>query len=462
MTRLFRPLRAAALGSIAALGAGCSTPHHVTNVAPPPALVSAHPAAPPARASSGLIQAQATTPAPTRPAAADVDALVQAALGANPRLARANALVEAARGRVVQAGLRPNPVFGFTADELGDRTGPMGILSPQVSQEFVLGGKLTLGQAVAAKEVDRAALDALGERYAVAAAVRVAAYDLATLRQRAEVLTEVVGLAEKSVEQAQKAEKVPNAVLTRADVVPLELDLERFRAELDSVRQEIPAAERRLAAAVGDARAAVGPLAVDLAAPLPVYELDQARDAVMEYHPEVRSAAVAADRAQAAVRRAEAEQIPNVTGSVGYVRQNQNLSNDWSVGVSVPLVLWNRNQGNIRAARAEVAAAVLDVTRTQNALADRLATAHRTYAAAKARAERYKSAVIPKAEENLSFIRLQQERGVVEPLKVFIAQRGVVEARLEYNRAVGEAWRAAAEISGLLLEETWPAKAPPK
>jgi cobalt-zinc-cadmium efflux system outer membrane protein len=45
---------------------------------------------------------------------------------------------------------------------------------------------------------------------------------------------------------------------------------------------------------------------------------------------------------------------------------------------------------------------------------------------------------------------------------VIIAQRGVVEARLEYNRAVGEAWRAEEEVSGLLLEETWPANAPPK
>ena len=51
---------------------------------------------------------------------------------------------------------------------------------------------------------------------------------------------------------------------------------------------------------------------------------------------------------------------------------------------------------------------------------------------------------------------------MVEPLKVFVAQRSVVEAKLESNRAVGEAWRAAAEVSGLLLEETWPAKAPPK
>lgn len=481
MARSSRLARIVAFAGVVGLGAGCSTlrpepipthpqqrfdPQGASAHAPASAVRPAAHASP--RPPSGVVQAQATIPAtpPTAavppPAPADVNTLVQAAVAGNPRLARANALVEAARGRVVQAGLRPNPVFSFSADELGDRTGPMGILSPQVSQEFVLGGKLSLGQAVAAKEVDRAALDALSERYAVVAAVRVAAYDLAALRQRAEVLAEVVGIAEKSAEQAQKAEKNPNGVLTRGDVLPLELDVERFRAEQDSVRREIPAAERRLAAAVGDARAAVGPLAVDLAAPLPEYDLDQARDAVMEYHPEVRSAAVAVDRAQAAVRRAEAELVPNVTGSVGYVRQNQNQSNDWSVGVSVPLVLWNKNQGNIRTARAEVAAAVLDVTRTQNALADRLATAHRTYAAAKARAERYKSAVIPKAEENLTFLRLQQEKGVVEPLKVFIAQRSVVEAKLEYNRAVGEAWRAAAEISGLLLDEAWPAKAAPK
>lgn len=477
MARSSRLIRIAVFAGMIGLGAGCSTlrpepiptypqpgtdPARASASAPPSAVIPSTHTTP--RPASGVVQAQATLPTITTPSAAppaaDVNALVQAAVAGNPRLARANALVEAARGRVVQAGLKPNPVFSFTADELGDRTGPMGILSPQVSQEFVLGGKLSLGQAVAAKEVDRAALDALGERYAVVSAVRVAAYDLAALRQRAEVLAEVVGIAEKSAEQAKKAEKNPNGVLTRGDVLPLELDLERFRAEQDSVQREIPAAERRLAAAMGDARAAVGPLTVDLAAPLPEYDLDQARDAVMEYHPEVRSAAVAVDRAQAAVRRAEAELVPNVTGSVGYVRQNQNQSNDWSVGVSVPLVLWNKNQGNIRAARAEVVAAVLDVTRTQNALADRLATAHRTYAAAKARAERYKSSVIPKAEENLSFLRLQQEKGVVEPLKVLIAQRSVVEAKLEYNRTVGEAWRAAAELSGLLLEEAWPSSLP--
>lgn len=382
------------------------------------------------------------------------------AVSVNPRLAKANALVESARGRFDQAGLKPNPVFSFNADELGDRTGPMGILSPQLSQEFVLGGKLWLAQVVAAKEIDQATLEALAQRYAVVGAVRAAAYELAALRQRRVVIAEVVGIAGQSVEQATRAEKAVNATLTRGDVLPLELELERFKTEQETLEREIPAAERRLAALVGDARLAVGPFVADVFAPLPEYTLDAIRDAVIEYHPEVRSAAAAVDRAQAAVRRAEAELIPNVTGSIGYVRQNQNQSNDWSVGVSVPLVIHNKNQGNIRAARAEVVAATLEVTRVQNDLADRVATAFRTYAAAKQRAEKYRTAILPKAEEGYQFVKKQLDRGVVEYLRVLQAQRAVAEAKLEYNRALGEAWKAAGELSGLLMEEAFPAVPP--
>ena len=33
------------------------------------------------------------------------------------------------------------------------------------------------------------------------------------------------------------------------------------------------------------------------------------------------------------------------------------------------------------------------------------------------------------------------------------AQKAVADARLEYNRSLGEAWKAAGELSGLTLEE---------
>jgi cobalt-zinc-cadmium efflux system outer membrane protein len=43
---------------------------------------------------------------------------------------------------------------------------------------------------------------------------------------------------------------------------------------------------------------------------------------------------------------------------------------------------------------------------------------------------------------------------------VLQAQRSVAEAKLEYVRSLGELWRSASEIAGLLLEEDWPHGSP--
>ena len=46
--------------------------------------------------------------------------------------------------------------------------------------------------------------------------------------------------------------------------------------------------------------------------------------------------------------------------------------------------------------------------------------------------------------------------GQFEYLRVLEAQRAVAQANLEYIRAIGDAWKAAAAISGLAFEDQWP------
>ena len=137
-------------------------------------------------------------------------------------------------------------------------------------------------------------------------------------------------------------------------------------------------------------------------------------------------------------------------------RQNQNQSDDWTVGVSVPVPVWNRNQGNIRVVQAELNVAAQEVCRVQNELVEKLATAYRDYAAAKQRAERYREAILPKARESFELCSKAYQGGTFEYLRVLEAQRAITQANLEYVRAMGEAWKAAGEISGLLQEEVWP------
>jgi cobalt-zinc-cadmium efflux system outer membrane protein len=430
-----------------------------------PSGVRPYPGLAPARTADASVvrvaHQEAAGKEPAVPPAAEavrVDDLVQLAVARNPRLAKATFDIDAAQGKHVQAGLYPNPALAVIGDELGDRQGPAGIITaPQVTQEIVTAGKLSLSQAVAAREVDQAALALLRERYAVIGTVRGAFYDLYALERRVAVLDELVGLAADATRTGQTL--LDNKQIAKLDLVQLEVELGRFRSQAEAARREIPGARRRLAAVVGDPRLPVGAPAGPFDV-LPSYDPDRVLDAVLATHPEVRSARVGVERAQAAVRRAEVEPIPNLTLSTGYTRQNQNKSNDWLLGVSAPIPAWNRNQGNIREAKANLGAAIQDVGRAENDLAERVAVAYRTYASSLKLAEQYRTDILPKAEETYRLSREAFKGGQFEYLRVIQAQRTVAEARLESVRALGEAWRAAAELSALLLEESWPGPPP--
>lgn len=407
-------------------------------------------------ANGPVVPAGATGPmTPAAGGPVTVDDLVRVAIERHPRLARATFAIDAAEGRRIQAGLYPNPVLAVSGEELGDRQGPSGIWTlPQVNQEIVTGRKLSLSQAVAAREVDQATLTLLSERYEVIGTVRAAFYEVYALELRCQILLELVEISEQAVVQGKNW--VENKQMARIDLIPLEVELERYRAESESVERELPAAYQRLSTVTGNPRMAFGRLTGSFEELPPEYDLVKARELILKTHPDVRGARVGVERAQAAIERAEAEPIPNLTLSTGYMRQGQNKSNDWLLGVSAPVPLWNRNQGNIREARANFGIAIQDVARAENEVTERLAVAFRTYAAARRRAGRYRTELLPRAQESFDLAMKAFKGGQFEYLRVIQAQRAAAEARLELNRALGEAWRAAGEISGLLLEEDWP------
>src|SRR5262249_16199969 len=76
------------------------------------------------------------------------DYLVELASQNHPDIAAAQARIAVAQGRMVQAGLYPNPVVGPRTDEWGpkDRGGHPGAT---ITQEFVTAGKLRLARTAA-------------------------------------------------------------------------------------------------------------------------------------------------------------------------------------------------------------------------------------------------------------------------------------------------------------------------
>ena len=381
--------------------------------------------------------------------------LINIALERNPELKAAGFEIEAARGRALQAGLYPNPVITIVGDELGDRTGPKGVNTlPLVTQEIVTAGKLRLARSVADKETDLASLALARQRLILLTTVRQGYFEVVAGQRRIEVLTELVGLATKSSDNAKKLLGAGEAA--KPDAYQFEIDLERLLADKEAAERELTAAWSRLTASMGVPTLAYSRLEGKLDSGIPEYDFERARAYVIEIHPEARFAEIAITRADLFVKYQQSLRVPNITVGAGYMRQNQNQSNDYTLQMSVPFPLFNRNQGNIRSAQAGYGKATVDRESVQNDLTKRLATAYGQYAASKARVERFRKTILPKAEESYKLTLAAFKGGQFEYLRVLQAQRVINEANLTYIQAQLDLWRAGAEIAGLLGEEEWP------
>lgn len=394
--------------------------------------------------------------------------LVQTAIDQHPILRQAQFEIEAAEGRAIQAGKYPNPIVSVGGEEIG-RNGGIHTL-PLISQEIVTAKKLQWARAVAERKLDQTFLALTSRRFVLVTAVRRAFVEVAEAQRRRDVLSERAKEVAKTLEDAKKRIKVVPEEGAEIISLTFQYELDRIALELATARQEYAAAWNRLAAVVG---------APNLAAPhsvsdpfldrLPIYAVDaeplksqqkltEFRNYVIANHPEIRIAQVGIARAEAAVGRERAHAVPNITLAGGYQRNFNDREHQAIYQVQVPIPVFNRNQGNIRAAQAEYGRAIAEASSTQLALSQRLATSYGDYATAKLRAERYSAlrASTKKLYEQAS--TLYFKGGKLSNLQVIQAQRQMIDAELEYIRAWGVAWKAAGDIAGLLLEDDFPGR----
>lgn len=192
----------------------------------------------------------------------------------------------------------------------------------------------------------------MAQRYVLLATVRGGYFDVLAVQRRVEILDGLVHLSSKSVETAQHL--VEAKEIAELDLIQFRVERNRFRMERDAAERERIAAFRRMAANLGAPDLQVTLLEDLLKLPDPAYEFEPAKLLVMSTHPQLRAAQVGVSRAQAALHLAESQSVPNVTVGAGYMRDNIDKQDQWSFQVGLPIPIFNRNQGNIRAARAEI------------------------------------------------------------------------------------------------------------
>ena len=113
--------------------------------------------------------------------------------------------------------------------------------------------------------------------------------------------------------------------------------------------------------------------------------------------------------------------------------------------------LWNRNQGAVVQAAQEAVAAEQAVAQLELDLRNRLAPVYERYASAFNQVTRYRTRILPAAQESLDLTRRVYEAGEIGYVNLLTAQRTFFQTNLNYLEALRELRTSAAEIEGLLL-----------
>ncbi|HEY1186996.1 MAG TPA: TolC family protein [Gemmata sp.] len=405
----------------------------------------------------------ASAPAPSGPMT--LAELQHLATENSPVIRRAAAEADAQYGAVIQAGLYPNPTVGYQVDQIqpGLRIPPGATFSGAgqqgafINQLIKTAGKLSLAQKVAGFDYINALVAVRRAQIDVTTAVRTAYFAALVAERGVEVNRALVGLADEVYQLQLKQLAAGEA----AGYEPLQLyaQAEQARNALTQAENTSRAAWIQLAAAAGRPDLTPAALVGSADAPAPVFDFATVQARALDQHTDVLTARNTIARADVNLKLQRRLPIPDLTTNQYHQYDNAAQTYQFGVQLGVQLPLWDRNQGNIHQATAQVVRANQALLTTQNELIGQLAEAFGRYNTNRAIAERYRDKIIP----NLTrAYRALIRRYQVEPEKVgfndiVVAQQNLTQALQAYLSALDGQWRAVVDVANLgQLEELFP------
>ncbi len=390
------------------------------------------------------------------------------ALGNNPTLAQAKANVQVSAGFARQAGLYPNPTVGYYGDEIRGGYTAGGKQGGFISQTIVTGGKLNAARNVAKLLTQQAETAGDMQRLRIVNNVRAAFYEVLADQRQVDVKERLAKLAADAVQTAHQLANVGQA--DRPDVLQAEVEQQQLNVSLQVAQRNLQAAWRMLAAVAGKPALPQARLEGDLEN-FPDLNYDDWLAATLRDSPEVKLAQQQIDTSEASLTQAKKVAIPDLQ-LYGNLTQNNEpqetthkpIGLNGGVQIGVQLPLFNRNQGNVAAAKYEVEGAKQELARLKLQLARDTANLFRDYDSARVTARQYKTEMLPRAEQAYRLYQTNYQRMAAAYPQALISQRTLFQLEGDYVEALRSAWQAALGIRGFGLmnglSSTMPSRTP--
>lgn len=373
------------------------------------------------------------------------------ALMRNPELMVFSLEVRAREARALQAGLLPNPEIDIQGEDFGGsgdfRNTNLMQTTIQLSQLIQLGGKRSKRKKVASLEKDLGTWDYETKRADVLTGVTKAFVEVLAAQKRLALVEELVDIAQQTldtVSERVKAGKVSPVEETRARV-----EFASTQILLDRAKRRLEALRRQLAAAWGSKTPLFEKVEGRFFEIAPVPSAEKL-ESLISQNPDIARWMSEMVFRRAGIELAKARGIPDLTLSAGVRKFNENNDNAFVFEVSIPLPIFDRNQGGILEAHRRLAKAGEERRSVKLRVINDLAQAYQSLSSAYAEAIALKKYVLLGAQSAFESSREGYRHGKFDYLVVLDAQRTLFETRAQYIEVLNQYHQAVSELERLI------------
>jgi len=378
------------------------------------------------------------------------DALSRA-LAASPRLTAAERDIGVATGQRIQAGALLNPELSYEQDNSFGSGRYAGTKSAettlQISQAFEWFGKREARIAAGAAGVDVASIQRTAVRLEVLSETAVAFLNVLGAQRRIQILDDQVAAIDRLTPLLRR--RVEAGASSPAETGRAEVASALVKADRERLRATLATARRELAILMGDSSPKFASVSgrLDVTGQPPSF---RSVVTAIESNPHlVRWTAVYAQR-NAELLLARLKPYPDVRIAAGWRHFNETNDDAVRLTLSVPIPVFDQNQGNILAAQESLAKTQAERAANRNTL---IVVAGRAYDSLQGSLRELailRETAIPKAQEAAEAIFDGYGQGRFTLLEVLDAQTSVAQARLREQEAQQNFHIAVATIEGLV------------
>ena len=370
-------------------------------------------------------------------------------LESNPQIRGAVARIKSAEGNRMQQSLRPNPEAVFEAENFGGDDARAGFDGAEytfgLQQQFEIAGKRGKRETVALHETEQARQEAMSQIQAMLAQTNAAYMQVIIAQERLKLAKKRVSLAQQTHDTIKKrinAAKSTDIQHTKADIELSAAEVAARKAEKD-----LSIARMTLANLMGRSALDENPEA-DLSV-LPVIPTQGVVMQALKNTPMSVMSKVALMRQEAALDLALANALPDPTVGLGVRRFAEDDGSAFLASISIPIPVFDRNQGAIEEAKANVLAASADQEVQRFALERQAMELWQNLVSAKEEVLAYQDGLLPSAQKAYGQAREGFDRGAFTFLDLLDAQRTLFDVQESHLAALHTFYQAKAQVDML-------------